>query len=191
LGSPAQREAEENVRLRSAQRQRLAADVTMPRDHEQWQWYLGPISQAATERLLKEKGQDGEYVLRKNPHDAHIYYLSVLAAETVRHFQLTWQPQPQAFQLDDRAQFSDLLQLVKFYSSNSLFRIEGRPIKLLQGFGAHGLESGSHNERLKSISRLHLVARHSRQAQAASMYEASGNQISDADLTALKRLSAR
>eukprot|EP00730_Choanoeca_flexa_P020392 TRINITY_DN9962_c0_g2_i1.p1 TRINITY_DN9962_c0_g2~~TRINITY_DN9962_c0_g2_i1.p1 ORF type:complete len:845 (+),score=224.47 TRINITY_DN9962_c0_g2_i1:199-2733(+) len=187
--APEQLQAEEDIRLRREQRQRSAADVTMPREHEQWQWYLGPISQTATERLLREKGRDGEFVLRKHPHDAHVYFLSVVHSSEVAHLQLTWLPSQQAFQLKDRALFTDLLQMVKFYSSNTLCRIASRPVKLLQGFGAHGLGGGDAG--LQSISRLHLVARHSRAAQAVSMYEAHGNQISDADLDALRRLSAR
>ncbi|EDQ84558.1 uncharacterized protein MONBRDRAFT_12682 [Monosiga brevicollis MX1] len=174
---------------RSELRQRTAADVTMPRRHESCAWYFADFTKEATDRLLLEKGQPGEFVVRRDPLDSHTFYLSVRCPESVVvHLLVQWVPRQQQFELDHRACFADMQQLIKFYSSNTVARVGEHAVKLTHGFATQGLPDASRRTSVSALSRLQLVARDSRQARTASMYSAEGNTPTDKDVWAMRNL---
>lgn len=83
-------------------------------------WYHPNLSNVEAERLLKEKGEDGGFLVRPSQSAPGQFSLSVRQKDKVSHFKIKRDHGGDAYSLQCGDHFKTLTQLVKYYIKNQL-----------------------------------------------------------------------
>ncbi|XP_077164416.1 tyrosine-protein kinase BTK [Paroedura picta] len=99
--------------------------VTEAKDSlEMFEWYLKSITRRQAEKLLKQEGKDGGFIVRDSTRKTGKYTVSVFAKSagepqgTIRHYVVCSTPQNQYF-LAEKHLFSTIPELINYHQHNS------------------------------------------------------------------------
>jgi hypothetical protein len=114
------------------------------RPYVSFPWFFGKMSREAAERLLLEKGAEGEFLIRLESNDSHVALLSFNDGLGVQHFPLTFTALRHKYclEMDDIVDFSTLTALVEFYQRNNIALTHFR---LLRAIGPAAITRSVHH----------------------------------------------
>ena len=132
---------------------RAASITELLHDYRACSWFFAKMSEPSAERLLLEKGDTGEFIVRQEVIDSDRIVLSFNDGLGVQHFPISFDHHYHRFHLtmDPVLQFSSLTHLVNFYQNNTIanthFQLQ-RPFgqEAIARAGLLPVSSGSLNE---------------------------------------------
>ncbi len=120
----------------------LPATVTGSLAEPPQPWYLGAISPGAAERLLRDKFEVGDFLVRR---EGAGWALSVLTpSRSVEHFPVMWCEPGFALTQEPGSLFPSLVELITHFRTTPLFTTsDGIDVLLANGVGVNGLPRAS------------------------------------------------
>lgn len=115
-------------------------------------WFHGQLAGKESERLLKEKGKDGHFLVRASQSQPGNFVLSIRESATkITHVQI--RSIGGKFDIGGGDQFNTLVELVTHYQETPMVQINGAVVKMSASFNATRVSAASIQARVAELSK--------------------------------------